>query len=65
MGSNRPFIAARVDLWLCRLAERLMRLPGWTERVITYTGYGPADSGIVLGAPPPSTRPARSLSATP
>lgn len=49
MGSNRPFIAARVELWLDRRAERLMRLLGWTERVITYTGYGPVDSGRVLG----------------
>lgn len=49
MGSNRPFIAARIELWLDRRAERLMRLLGWTERVIPYTGYGIEESARILG----------------
>lgn len=49
MSSNRPFIAARVELWLDRRAERLFRLLGWTERVIPYTGYGTEDGARLLG----------------
>lgn len=49
MGSNRPFIAARVELWLDRRAERLMRLLGWKDRVIPYTGYGTVDGARILG----------------
>ncbi len=49
MSSNRPFIAARVELWLDRRAERLFRLLGWTERVIPYTGYGTEDAARLLG----------------
>lgn len=47
--SNRPFIAARVEQWVDRRIERCMRLLRWHERVITYTGYGNADSARILG----------------
>lgn len=43
--SNRPFIAARVEVRFDRVAERLFRALGWQERVIPYTAYG--DDGFV------------------
>ena len=49
VGSNRPFIAARVELWLDRRFERLFHLLGWTERVFPYNGYGTEDGARVLG----------------
>jgi len=49
VGSNRPFIAARVEHWLDRRAERVIRLLGWTERVIPYSGYGTEDGARILG----------------
>ncbi len=49
MRSNRPFIAARVELWFDRRAEQAFRLLGWTERVIPYTGYGTEDGARLLG----------------
>jgi len=49
VSSNRPFVAARLELWLDRRAEQLLRLFGWTERVITYPGYGIEDSARILG----------------
>lgn len=47
--SNRPFIAARVEMFLDRRAERLFRALGWRERVIAYTGYGTQDAARVVG----------------
>ena len=47
--SNRPFIAARVEMRLDRRAEKLFRALGWKERVISYTGYGSEDSARILG----------------
>lgn len=49
VSSNRPFIAARVELWFDRRAEKLFRLLGWTERIETYTGYGTEDTARFLG----------------
>lgn len=43
--SNRPFIAARLETFFDRRAERLLRALGWRERVIPYTAYG--DDGFV------------------
>lgn len=43
--STRPFFAARVESFLDRRAERLLRALGWRERVIPYMGYG--DEGFV------------------
>ncbi len=47
--SHRPFIAARVEMFLDRRAERLFRALGWKERVIAYTGYGNEDAARVVG----------------
>ncbi len=47
--SNRPFFAARVELFLDRGAEKLFRLLGWNERVIGYTGYASEDAARLLG----------------
>lgn len=47
--SNRPFIAARVEVYVDRAAERLMRALGWRERVIGYTAYGDETFVRVLG----------------
>ena len=47
--SNRPFIAARIESFVDRRAERFFRSLGWTEHVITYPGYGTEDSARVLG----------------
>lgn len=47
--SNRPFIAARVEEFIDRRVERLLRAMGWQEKVICYTGYGTKDSIRVLG----------------
>ncbi len=49
MSSNKPFFAARAELWLDRWLERVLRLSGWRERVIPYTGYGIEDGARVLG----------------
>ena len=49
VSSTRPFIAARIELWFDRRAERLFRLLGWSERAITYPGYGSDDGARVLG----------------
>ncbi len=49
MSSNRPFIAARIEQWFDRGAERVFRLLGWQPQVFAYTGYGTEDSGRVLG----------------
>lgn len=59
--STRPFIAARVEMFLDRRAERLFRALGWKERVIAYTGYGTQDAARIVGrvvlAPTWSTSP--------
>ncbi|MFZ0529272.1 MAG: phosphatase domain-containing protein [Propionicimonas sp.] len=47
--STRPFIAARVEEFLDRRVESLMRTLGWHERVICYTGYGTSAKIRVLG----------------
>ena len=47
--SNRPFFAARVEMFLDRRAERLFRALGWKERVIAYTGYANPDAARVVG----------------
>lgn len=49
MTSNKPFIAARVEMWLDRRIERLMQLIGWRQRAIAYTGYGASDGARILG----------------
>ncbi|WP_040160902.1 App1 family protein [Nigerium massiliense] len=46
--SNRPFVAARIELWLDRRLEKFFRGRGWRERVITYSGYGSEDGARVL-----------------
>ncbi|MDN5571167.1 MAG: DUF2183 domain-containing protein [Propionibacteriaceae bacterium] len=38
--SNRPFFAARVEMFLDRRFEQFFRALGWRERVIPYTAYG-------------------------
>ncbi len=43
--SNRPFIAARLELFVDKRLEQLFRALGWRERVIPYTAYG--DEGFV------------------
>lgn len=47
--STRPFIAARVEEFLDRRIEGVLRGLGWRERVICYTGYGTSESIRVLG----------------
>lgn len=47
--SNRPFIAARVEMFLDRRLERLFRGLGWRERVVAYTGYASQDAARIVG----------------
>lgn len=47
--SNRPFIAARIEVRFDRVAERFFRALGWQERVIPYTAYGDGSFVRVLG----------------
>ena len=47
--STRPFIAARVEEFLDRRIEGVLRALGWREKVICYTGYGSTESIRVLG----------------
>lgn len=47
--STRPFIAARVEEFIDRRIEAVLRAIGWAERVICYTGYGTSASIRVLG----------------
>ena len=47
--SNRPFVAARVEMAFDRRVESLFRMLGWRERVIAYTGYGNEDAARVVG----------------
>ncbi len=47
--SNRPFIAARIEEFLDRRVEGVLRALGWREKVICYTGYGSSESIRVLG----------------
>jgi len=47
--STKPFIAARVEEAYDRWVERAVRMMGWRERVICYTGYGTASRMRVLG----------------
>ena len=47
--STRPFFAARMEEFLDRRVESVLRALGWTEKVICYTGYGTAASARVLG----------------
>ncbi|MFT3874986.1 MAG: DUF2183 domain-containing protein [Propioniciclava sp.] len=47
--SNRPFIAARIEVRFDRVAERFFRALGWQERVIPYTAYGDESFVRVLG----------------
>ena len=47
--SNRPFFAARLELFLDRRLEQLFRAFGWQERVIAYTAYGDEGFARVLG----------------
>ena len=59
--STRPFIAARLELFLDKRLEQLFRALGWRERVIGYTAYGDEGFVRVLGrvvlAPPFSESP--------
>ena len=47
--SNRPFIAARLELFMDKRLEQLFRALGWRERVIPYTAYGDERFVRVLG----------------
>lgn len=47
--STRPFPAARVEEFLDRRIEALLRAVGWREKVICYTGYGSSESIRILG----------------
>lgn len=47
--SNRPFFAARLELFVDKRFESLFRALGWTERVIPYTAYGDEGFARVLG----------------
>lgn len=47
--STRPFIAARIEELIDRWIEGVLRLAGWREKVICYTGYGSTRSIRVLG----------------
>ena len=47
--SNRPFIAARLELFLDKRLEQVFRALGWRERVIPYTAYGDESFARVLG----------------
>lgn len=47
--SKRPFIAARLELFLDRRMETVFRRAGWQERVIPYTAYGDDGFARVLG----------------
>lgn len=47
--SNRPFIAARLELFFDKRLEQLFRALGWAERVIPYTAYGDEGFARVLG----------------
>jgi len=55
--SNRPFIAARVEEFVDRRIEGVLRAVGWREKVICYTGYGSGDdfttgmTGLVYSDP--------------
>ncbi|MFT4109586.1 App1 family protein [Propionicimonas sp.] len=49
MSTTRPFIAARVEEFIDRRIEGLLRGLGWREKVICYTGYGSSESIRVLG----------------
>lgn len=46
--SDRPFFAARLEGWFNRKVEALLRLFGWHEAVVAYTGYGTASRIRVL-----------------
>lgn len=46
--SERPFIAARVEDWINRLVESFLRVLGWRETIVPYTGYGSEDQLRVL-----------------
>lgn len=45
---TRPFIGARVEDRLNRLANRLLRRRGWQESVLPYIGYGTSEQIRVL-----------------
>ena len=47
--TTRPFIAARLELFVDKRCEQLFRAVGWQERVIPYTAYGDEDFVRVLG----------------
>lgn len=47
--SNRPFFAARLELFVDKRFEQLFRALGWKERVIPYTAYGDEGFARVLG----------------
>ncbi|MFP5415765.1 MAG: App1 family protein [Actinomycetes bacterium] len=47
--SNRPFIAARLELFVDKRVEQLFRALGWRERVIGYTAYGDETFARILG----------------
>jgi len=47
--STRPFFAARVEEFIDRRIEAVLRALGWQERVICYTSYGSSTSIRLLG----------------
>lgn len=47
--STRPFFAARVEEFLDRRVESMLRAIGWREHVLCYAGYGTTAGIRVLG----------------
>lgn len=47
--SERPFFARRVEAWTNRRLEAALKLVGWRESIVGYTGYGTPQRIRVLG----------------
>ncbi len=47
--SNRPFFGARLEMFVDRRLEAILRSFGWRERIIPYTAYGDTGFARVLG----------------
>lgn len=48
MSSNKPFFAARLELWWDRRLEFALRRFGWRYRIIPYNGYASSVGARVL-----------------
>ncbi|HET9127630.1 MAG TPA: phosphatase domain-containing protein [Propionibacteriaceae bacterium] len=46
--SNRPFVGARMEEFVYRRVNRVLRRMGWTEVVLPFTGYGTQSQVRVL-----------------